>query len=118
MGVIQLRGARGATIAAEALDPGASEALFDAIAILARDPLALILANVEVARGIEARAERFHEFALQWSARDLLDAGAWLQRPSNDTDKEKSEPLHDRNQYIVTGELEEPAGERQIDPDG
>ena len=41
--------------------------------------------------------------ALQWSAGDLLDAGAWLERQSKNTNKEKSEPLHDRNQYIVTG---------------
>jgi hypothetical protein len=41
MGVIQLRRAGGATVATEALDPGASEALFDAIATLAGDPLAL-----------------------------------------------------------------------------
>ena len=100
MGVIQLRGAGEATVATEALDPGASEALFDALATLAGDPLALILADVEVARGIEARAEGFDELALQRSAGDLLDAGAWLKRHSTDTDKEKSEPLHDRNQYI------------------
>jgi hypothetical protein len=105
MGVIQLRGAGGTTVTTEALDSGASEALFDTIATLAGDPLPLILADVEVARGIEARAEGFHELAFQWSARDLLDAGARLEPHSSDTDKEKSEPLHDRNQYIVTDEL-------------
>src|SRR5437879_5467599 len=82
MGVIQLRGAGGATIATEALDSGASEALFAAIATLAGNPLALILADVEVARGIEARAEGFNKPALQWSAGELLDSGAWLVAPS------------------------------------